>query len=183
MLDLAVDLGGEYFIFHPGRLAFYSIGRNEITFMENRFPAKHAGFFKSSLEGILEHAAGRITVCIENTYHMPPVFRDIFSSLSETHGLKLAWDVAYTEALSSRGKAVMLKFFNDNIKKVRIAHFHDFNENGAHKMLGTGLLNVSAYLEIISLINADIILEIFPEKDLLESLEYLNDLVPKLDTT
>jgi sugar phosphate isomerase/epimerase len=183
MIDLAVDLGGEYFIFHPGRLAFYSLGKNEITFMENRFPGKHADFLKTSLESVLDHAAGRITVCMENTYYLAPGLRHIISSLAETHGLRLAWDVGYTEVLPARRKATMLKFFNENIRKVSIAHIHDITDAGAHKMLGTGLLNVSAYLEIIRVINADIILEIFPEKDLLESLKYIKNLAPKLNAT
>ena len=183
MIDLAKDLGGEYFIFHPGRLAFYSIGKNEITLMENRFPKKHVDFLKGSLERILEYAGDGITISMENTYHLAPGLRDAIVELADTHGLRLTWDIGYTEALDPRGKAVMLKFFNDNIKYVKLVHLHDITTAGAHKMLGTGIVNVSAYLEIINVIKADVILEIFPEKDLLESLKYIKDLVPKPDTT
>jgi len=182
MIDLAADLGGEFFIFHPGRLAFYSAGKNKVVFMENRIPSKRLDFFKNSVYKILDHAADRISVCIENTHYMPKSFLDVICELIADRGLYLAWDVGYTDVLPADDRARMLKFYNDNIRYVKMVHLHDITDSGGHKALGTGGLNISAYLDIINTIEADVVLEIFPEKSLLDSVEFLNSLAANLKT-
>jgi len=182
MIDLAAELGGEFFVFHPGRLAFYSIGKNKVVFMENRIPSKHLDFFGDSLHKILKYASERISVCIENTHYMPSGFLDVINEAIKSHGLYLTWDVGYTDMLPDDKRARMLKFYNDNIRYVKIVHLHDVTDSGVHKALGSGSLNVSAYLDIINTIKADVVLEIFPEKSLLESIDYLYNLAvnPKI---
>jgi sugar phosphate isomerase/epimerase len=183
MIDLASDLGGRHFIFHPGRLAFYSMGKSKVIFVENRIPGKHVEYFKSSLAKILDYNAGRLTICIENTHDLPPSFLEAMTMLAEDQGLRFAWDIGYTDILAQDSRARMLKFYSDNSSFVKIFHLHDINESGGHKALGTGRINVSAYMEIINTIKADVILEIFPEKSLLDSINYINGLAPKLKTT
>jgi sugar phosphate isomerase/epimerase len=53
---------------------------------------------------------------------------------------------------------------------------HDVAGGSDHKALGTGKVNIQAYIEIFNAIGADIVLEIFPESALLESIEYLKNL-------
>jgi sugar phosphate isomerase/epimerase len=183
MIDLAVNLGGDYFIFHPGRLAFYSNGKNKVVFMENRIPSKHLDFFKDSLHKILKYASDRISVCIENTHNMPYGFLDAISEALGDPGLYLVWDIGYTDILPADKKAQMLKFYNDNIRYVKIFHLHNITESGGHKTLNSGKVNVQAYIDIINAIQADVILEIFPEKSLLESFVFLNNLTADLKTT
>lgn len=182
MIDLAVELGGVYFIFHPGRLAFYLTGKDKVVFMENRVPFKHLNFFRDSLRKILEYASGRITVCIENTHYMPLSFLDVINETVGDRGLRLVWDIGYTDVLPPDKKARMLKFYNDNIRYVKIVHLHNITDSGGHKTLSTGMVNVPAYIDIISAIRADVVLEIFPEKSLLESVKYLNGLTADLRT-
>lgn len=182
MIDLASDLGGDYFIFHPGRLAFYSPGRSQVVFMENKIPSRHVEYFKSSLAKILEYNADRMTVCVENTHNLPQGFLEALRSLAEERGLGFAWDIGYADILPPDQRARMLKFLSDNSKYVKIFHLHDIAESGGHKALGTGRVNIAAYLDIINTIGADVILEIFPESGLLDSVRYLNDLTPRLKT-
>jgi len=180
MIDLASDLDSEYFIFHPGRLAFYSPGKSKVIFMENRIPSRHVEYFKSSLAKILQYNAGRMTVCVENTHNIPQSFLEALISLAEEQGLGFAWDIGYTDILAPEERARMLKFFSDNSRFVKIFHLHDIIESGGHKALGTGRVNIAAYLDIINTIKADVILEIFPQSALVDSIRYLNDLAPRL---
>lgn len=182
MIDLAADLGGEYFIFHTGRLAFYSMGMGKVIFMENRLPGKHIEYFKSSLSKILDHSAGRITVCIENTHNLPQSFLDALGLLAEERGLRFAWDIGYTDILAPGARARTLKFYSHNSRFVSLFHLHDITDSGGHKALGTGRVNIPAYIDIINTIKADVVLEIFPEKSLLESINFLNEMAPKLKT-
>jgi len=150
--------------------------------MENRIPSRHVGFFKSSLTKILEYNAGRMTLCMENTHNLPQSFMEALQSLAEERGLRFAWDIGYTDILAPGARARMLKFLSDNSRFVKIFHLHDITDSGGHKALGTGRVNISAYLDIINTIGADAILEIFPRSALLESIRYLNDLTPRLKT-
>jgi sugar phosphate isomerase/epimerase len=178
MIDLALDMGGEYFIFHPGRLAFYSASTQKVFFMEQRYPLKISEIFEDSLRHLLAHCAGRIALCVENTHAVAAPFLDVINKLASTSGLGLVWDVAHTEHLSEARRLRMLKFFQDNIRYVKLAHLHDIKSGAVHKGLGTGSLNIAGYLEIFKTLSIDIILEIFPEEELLNSLTYLKRLQP-----
>jgi len=137
---------------------------------------------ESVLEKILDHTAGRITICMENTHNLPQVFLQTMTSLAQDRGLRFAWDIGYTDILPSDARARMLKFFSDNSRYVKVFHLHDINDTGGHRALGTGRLKVAPYMDIINTIKADVILEIFPEKSLLDSILYINELAPKLKT-
>ena len=176
MIDMAVDMGGEYFIFHPGRLAFFSVSKNEVIFMERKIPGRHLDFFTDSARRILDHSKDRIKICLENTYSLPEQFLERIGRLVEDDGLHLVWDVGHTELASPSGRERIIRFFNDNIKRVKLGHLHDVAGGSDHRALGTGKVNIQAYIEIFNTIGADVILEIFPESALLESVQYLKHL-------
>ena len=178
MIDLAVDLGGTQFVLHPGRLAFYSVSKKEIIFMDRKIPNLHVKLFEDSLIGLLEHAGERISICMENTYAIPYPFLNVVSNLAREKGLGLVWDAGHTELASPASRERIIKFFQENISRVKLAHLHDVADGADHKELGTGEININGYLEIFNTIGVDIILEIFPEDKLLKSVEYLKKLQP-----
>jgi sugar phosphate isomerase/epimerase len=176
MIDMAVEAGAEYFIFHPGRLAFYSLSRNEVIFMEQKIPRRHLDLFSDSARRVLDHAGDRIKICLENTYSLPEQFLERIGKLTADDGLYLVWDVGHTELASPGRRERIIRFFNDNIDRVTLGHLHDVVGRSDHRALGTGKMNIQAYIEIFNTIGADIILEVFPEAALLESVEYLKKL-------
>jgi sugar phosphate isomerase/epimerase len=125
------------------------------------------------LKSLLDYAGGRIKFCLENTHSIPPQFRDVIVSLINEKGLRLVWDIGHAELLNGRNKSMLFNFFQENIKAVDLFHLHDITENGDHKELGTGRVNIPAYVEIINMIGADVILEIFPRQAVMNSIKYL----------
>jgi sugar phosphate isomerase/epimerase len=178
MIDMAIEMGGEYFIFHPGRLAFFSVSRREVIFMEQKIPRRHLDLFSDSATRLLEHAGDRIKICLENTYSLPEQFLERIGRLAADDGLYLVWDVGHTELAPTGSRERIIRFFNSNIDRVKLGHLHDVAGDSDHRALGTGKVNVPAYVEIFNTIGADIILEVFPESALLKSIEYLNKLRP-----
>jgi sugar phosphate isomerase/epimerase len=176
MIDMAVDMGGEYFIFHPGRLAFYSMSSKKVFFMENRYPNRINEILSDSLMRLLVHCDNRIALCIENTHAVASPYLKTISRLASENGLKLVWDVGHTEQLSGTKRQQMIRFFQDNIMHVKLGHLHDVLDNIDHKSLGTGNLDIAGYLEIFNALQIDIILEIYPEAELLKSLHFLSNL-------
>jgi sugar phosphate isomerase/epimerase len=176
MIDMAVETGGEYFIFHPGRLAFFSVSKEEVIFMEQRIPSRHLDLFSDSARRILDHAGDRIKICLENTYSLPEQFLERIGRLAADDGLYLVWDVGHTELASAGRRERIIRFFYDNIERVKLGHLHDAVERSDHRALGTGKVDIQAYIEIFNTIGADIILEIFPESALLGSIDYLRKL-------
>jgi len=176
MIDSAVQFGGKYFVIHPGRLAFYSVSKKEVIFMERKIPSVHLHLFKDSLERLLAHAGNALEICLENTYGLPTQFLEIVSTLTKERGLKLVWDTGHTELAKPALRERVIKFFQDNINSVRLGHLHDVAQGSDHQELGSGESNVEGYIEIFNTLGVDIVLEIFPEKQLLNSLDYLRKL-------
>jgi len=178
MIDMAADFGGEYYVIHPGRLAFYSVSRNEVIFMERKIPNLHLEIFKDSIRRLLAHTGGRLKLCVENTYALPPQFLEVVSTLADENGLGLVWDSGHTELASPANRERTIRFFQNNIGRVKLGHLHDVSGGADHKELGTGEINIDGYLEIFNTMGVDIILEIFPEAQLLKSVEYLRKFQP-----
>lgn len=176
MLDMAVEMGGEYFIFHPGRLAFYSLSKHQVIFMEQKIPGRHIELFSDSASRLLDYAADRIRLCIENTHTVPQQFLDRIARMVAEDGLNLVWDVGHTELATPGKRERIIKFFQENIRRVKLGHLHDVSDGADHKALGTGEVNITGYLEIFDTIGADVILEVFPESGLLRSVEYIKNL-------
>ena len=176
MIDLAIDLGGEYFVFHPGRLAVYSLNRKQIFFMEKAIPRIYLRYFTEAIKKITGHAKDRITICIENTHAVPQQFLEMIAECLKNHNLKLVWDIGHAEMLPGNDRDRMITFLQENSSYVKLFHLHDVTEKGDHKTLGTGRVEVKTYLEIIDTIEADTILEIFPNSELVKSKEYLNNI-------
>ena len=176
MLDMAIDMGGEYFVFHPGRLAFYSISSHRVIFMEQKIPGRHIELFSDSVIRLLDYAGDRIKLCIENTHTLPQQFLDTIARMAMENGLNLVWDVGHTELAPPAEREETIKFFEENIRRVKLGHLHDVSKGAVHKALGTGKVNIAGYLEIFDTIGADVILEVFPESELLKSIEYIKNL-------
>lgn len=173
MIDMSVEMGAKYFILHPGRLAFYSSSTQKVFFMDQRFPDKFREIFTDSFTRILDYSNGRLSICVENTHIIAGPILDIITELLQKKHLFLVWDAAHIEAQVEDKRRQLLKFFQDNMKYVRLGHLHDIREGHDHKCLGTGRLNVASYLEIFNTLSIDVVLEIFPERELLKSMEYL----------
>lgn len=176
MIELSIDMKAEYFIFHPGRLAFYSLSSQKVFFMEQRYPERIGEVFHDSIRKIIGFAAGRVKLCLENTHTVISPFLRIIEKLADQEGLGLVWDVGHVEQLSEAKRQQMLKFFQDNARHVKLGHLHDIKGKSDHKTLGSGKLNVAGYLEVFKALSLDIVLEIFPEGELLKSLEYIRNI-------
>ena len=146
--------------------------------MDRKIPSLHVKLFEDSLTKLLKYTGDRITLCMENTYALPYPFLNVVSRLADENGLGLVWDAGHTELAAPAARERTIKFFQDNIKSVRLAHLHDVSDGADHKELGTGEVNIDGYLEIFNTIGVDIVLEIFPEEKLLKSVEYLKKLQP-----
>jgi len=176
MIDMAVDMGAEYFIIHPGRLAFYSTSTQKVFFMEQRYPQRISELLHDSMQRLLDHCGDKIRLCVENTHTVAVPYLDVISRLASQSGLGLVWDVGHTEHLSEIKRQQILKFMQENIRHVKLVHLHDIRKGAVHKSLGSGSLNIAGYLEIFKALSVDAILEIFPEDELLKSVEYLKKL-------
>jgi sugar phosphate isomerase/epimerase len=175
MIQMAIDMGGEYFVFHPGRLAFYSMSKQQVFFMEQRYPERITETFADSIRRLLTFSGEKIKLCIENTHSVSGPILKTVSRLAVENGLGLVWDMGHTEQLDEIRKKQLITFFTSNLSHIKLAHLHDVVGDADHKALGSGRLNVSTYLEIINTLGIDVILEIFPEQDLLQSLVYLTE--------
>lgn len=146
--------------------------------MEQRFPERFGRVFADSLTRLATFSKGRITLCLENTHLLATPFLQQISRQASENGLGLVWDAAHAELLPAGKRELAIKFLEDNMRFVKLAHLHDIRDNADHKELGAGRLDIVSYLRIFNELNLDIILEILPEDSLLRSVAYLKSLSP-----
>jgi sugar phosphate isomerase/epimerase len=58
-------------------------------------------------------------------------------------------------------------------------HIHDVNARQGHLALGTGSLDLGPYIDVLSGLGIDMIIEVFTETDLKTSIEFIESLTLK----
>ncbi|MCP4583013.1 MAG: TIM barrel protein [candidate division Zixibacteria bacterium] len=184
-IELAIELGAASFIFHPGRFAYYKISSGAIVMADRKIPEVYFERFLDSVSRLVDFAGGKIDLLLENTYGFSNQVIETIDRLLELPATGLVWDIGHMSekipALKARktDPNQMAQFFADRLGKIKLAHIHDVSNGKGHLPLGTGALNIPAFLEVISQLNIEMIIEVFSEQDLKTSLNYIESLSVK----
>jgi len=181
-IALAIDLNARSFIFHPGRFAFYKISTDKLVMAIKNIPeAYYRRFFDSALR-LVDFAAGRIELLLENTYGFADPVIDVIDKFLELPSTGLVWDIGHMtrhNRISTQNRSIGESagdFFSERLEQIKLAHIHDVSGNKGHLALGTGVLDIASFIDIISKLNTQMIIEVFSDKDLQTSLKYLESL-------
>jgi len=183
-IALAIDLGAKSFIFHPGRFAFYKISSDKLVMANKNIPDVYYQRFLDSALRLADFAAGRIELLLENTYGFTAPIINVIDKFLESPCTGLVWDIGHmirhnSTFGQSQSVAGTAEFFSERLKYIKLAHLHDVSGKRGHLALGTGVLDIPSFIDIISKLNIQMIIEVFSEKDLHASLKYLESLASK----
>ncbi len=184
-IALAIDLGAASFIFHPGRFAFYKISTNKLVMANKNIPDVYYKRFLDSALRLIDFAAGRIELLLENTYGFTDPVINVIDKFLESPATGLVWDIGHDvlqNRLANPNKSTAADtagFFSERLKHIKLAHLHDISGKRGHLALGTGLLDIVSFIDIISKMDIQMIIEVLSEKDLQTSLNYLESLANK----
>ena len=167
-LEVANAIKAKTIVFHTG---------NEATIKHRKFQQDYSDdsikFWKNYITPF--ENAGIVAVqenVSENTYE--PILRIIDAVNSEF--LKASLDVGHVNVHSDRPVVDWIQGYGKNLKHL---HLHNnYQDNDSHLSLLKGTLDFEEIFDKINSLNLDpiLVLEIFTEEDLYESVEYLNKL-------
>ncbi len=181
-IQLAIDCGAVSVIFHPGRIAYYKIGSGQVVVASRNIPVVYFERFIDSVERLVKFADGKIDLLLENTYDFSDKLIEVVDRFLALRSTGLVWDIGHMQRsmLVSRKNKVdpmhIADFFSSRYKHIKLAHIHDIDAKKSHLALGSGMLNLAPYLEILSTLNIDMIIEVYSENDLKTSIDYIESL-------
>lgn len=184
-IELAVEMGVKSFVFHPGRFAYYRIGSGRIEMAEKKVPQIYFERFFDSASRLVDIASGRLDLLLENTHVFSADFIEVIDRFLGLPKTGLAWDIGHMVNKSRRDPGDKAKatiaadFFAARLDNIKLAHLHDVTSGRSHLALGRGHLNIASYYDIFRRLNIEMIIEVFSESDLDESLAYLQSLEVK----
>lgn len=181
-IELALECGAKSFIFHPGRFAYYRIGSGQVVVANKNIPEIYFERFYDSVTRLAKCADGEIDLLLENTYDFSDSLIEIVDRFLGLQSTGLVWDIGHMQRsmmISKRNKIDpnhIADFFSRRLEHIKLAHIHDINAGKGHLPLGTGSLNLAPFLEVLSNLDIDMIIEVFSENDLKASIEYIDSL-------
>lgn len=184
-IDLAAQMGAVSFVFHPGRFAYYKISSGKIILVQKNIPEIYLERFYDSASRLVEYGAGRLNILLENTYNFTSQLIDIISRFLKLPSSGLVWDIGHgqpggkTYRQNPSAEVQISDFFRERLAKVKLAHLHDTLKDRGHLPLGSGELDIAAYIEIFTRSNIDMIIEVFSEDDLKTSIEYITSIITR----
>jgi sugar phosphate isomerase/epimerase len=173
LFDFAIASRARIVTIHIGAMAtFPTDTRREMT-VPDPDRALYREIVAQNLDGLLDAAAGRLTVCVES-YALDEFSLFLLKPYLDAGKLALCWDIAKTW-----NKPALERFFFSNIDRVRQVHLHDVrtddkgNQRG-HCVIGTGEIDFANYLNRLAEANVvEYCIEVRPREKAKESLEGL----------
>jgi sugar phosphate isomerase/epimerase len=127
---------------------------------------------EANLRRLVELAAGRFTLCVENVGFSEPVMATL-GPLLDGRRLALCWDLP-----KGRNDAAVQAFYWRNLRHVRQVHLHDVVDGLSHEVLGTGTMDFGSYLPRLAAADVqEYCIEVRPREQALASLIALKGLL------
>ena len=127
---------------------------------------------KSILDYRNEHAPS-VNICIENSGYFPKYIQNALEDIMEERRLNLTWDIGHSY-LNKYGE---VEFFKRNNERIRVSHLHDYNEQGDHKVIGTGKVKFKEHMELMGSDDMVYVIEVRPRKEAVRSFEALKKIL------
>jgi len=177
-IELARDMGASSFVFHPTRFAFLKLGSRQVVFEDGSVSRGYFQRFEDSSLRLADGANGALPLLLENTSPMTGPFLGLLERFLTHPSTGLAWDIGHTSADNSGNASEIADFFAARLDSIKLAHVHDVVDGRTHLALGSGRLNLPEYIEIFRQLRVPMIIEVFSDKDLMASLDYISSLTP-----
>ncbi|MCR5760486.1 MAG: sugar phosphate isomerase/epimerase [Sphaerochaetaceae bacterium] len=110
-----------------------------------------------------------IFFCIENTSGFRSYHKKAIEQMLSHNNFGLTFDVGHNFKASEDDEA----FIMSHRDKIRHFHIHDVTEKANHVALGTGLLDIKKYMNLVKELNCPAVIEVKESSALKESLKYL----------
>ncbi len=108
---------------------------------------------------------------IENTKGFMPYQRDAIELMLQNENFGLTYDIGHNFKASEDDEAFVMK----HADRIKHFHIHDVSPKANHLALGTGVIDLEKYLEMLKRFDCTTVIEVKESNALLESIKYLRD--------
>jgi len=178
LFDAAEQMGVALITLHPTATSTFP------TDTEPRQPVPSVDLaawydaFVENLAAVIDLAAGRFTLCMEN-FKLTPTVRELIDPHLAAGRLGLCWDLPKTYTRDGRDETLEAYLWG-HLAHIRQVHLHDRGRGRNHRTIGTGDLDFTRYLPRLAAANVEeFCIEVRPREKAVESLV---NLISILDT-
>ena len=180
LFDFAQDIGARLITVHAGSTVSFATDSNPVEL----FPAADVESYKTSLgenlARLLDLAADRFVLCIEN-YRLEPWTLDTLMPYLDSGRLHLCWDLAKTYDSAGRLDEDLCEFFLSRLDLVKQVHLHDLADGRSHRAVSTGCVDFERLLPPLAAADVlDYCIEVRPREKALESLRHLKLILERI---
>lgn len=170
-LDLARNIGAERITMHLIRGTYSSVNGVKVyaySVCENEY-LDHVREFMDAIDGKLD--ASDTVYCIENTNGFMDYQKDAVDLMLQNPHFGLTFDIGHNYKTSFDDEAYIMS----HADKLRHFHVHDVSEKSNHIALGSGIINLPEYFEMLRRFDCTAVIEVKESQALLRSLSYLRE--------
>ncbi len=177
LFEFAARIKARLVTIHIGQMApFPTDTVREMTIPEED-RAIYREVVRQNLDQLLEFAAGRFTLCVEN-YALDQFSLLLLRSYLDAQKIALCWDIP-----KSWNNPIFERFFLSSLQHVKQVHLHDIRTDDtgrqrSHRVIGSGDIDFAYYLD--QLTRADVLdycIEVRPREKARESLQSLKKIL------
>ena len=172
IFEFAEKVGAKLTTLHLGVMpAFATAPRPGKTLPDVDYKSLRRAF-QTNLQRLVDLAAERFVLCVENV-GLTPVVCEALQRHLDNEELSLCWDLA-----KCRDDPSVERWLWANLQHVRQVHLHDVCHGYSHQILGSGTLDFMSFLPRLAQANVmDYCIEVRPREKALESLVNLRALI------
>ena len=173
LFGFAEKVGARLVTIHAGSMSRFRTDDEAAETIPRADRHAYRRAFGANLQAVVDQVRGRFVLCVE--YYRPePMVEDLLGPHLDAGTLSLCWDLAKTFDGQMNRDSRLEQYFRDHLDRVRQVHLHDVRDGRSHRVLGTGRIDLMAYLPRLA--EADVLeycIEVRPREKATESLAHL----------
>ena len=177
LFDFAARIKARLVTIHIGQITAFPTDTSRELSVPEEDQAICREIATQNLDKLLEFAAGRFIICVEN-YALDQFSLFLLKTYLDNNRIALCWDIA-----KSWNNQILERFFLSSIDRVKQVHLHDIrqDEKGnkrSHRVIGSGDIDFTYYLDRLAEADVfDYCIEVRPREKARESLQALKKLL------
>ncbi|KDR96124.1 Sugar phosphate isomerase/epimerase [Peptoclostridium litorale DSM 5388] len=175
IIGFAYEIGVSCITVHTNSTPYFTLVEGQ-GYVQDEYADKAVENLNDSLKRILDYRdenADGVEICIENSGYFPKYIQEALKKIMDVRRLNLTWDIGHSY-LNKYGE---VEFFKGNLESIRVSHIHDYNEQGDHKVIGSGNVKFKEHMDIMGNEDVVYVIEVRPREEAAKSLEALKNII------
>ena len=171
LFEFGQRIGASLMTFHVGVMPTFGTAPRPGRALPEAAVACFRLTLQANLRRLIDTAAGRFVLCIEN-HDLTPMVCELLQPHLDANELSLCWDLA-----KMRDDPAVQQYLWQNLAHVRQVHLHDVHDGYSHQVIGSGSVDFAHYLPRLAEAEVlDYCIEVRPHDKAVESLKRLRGL-------